>query len=53
MHTQVPGQDGNIGYGGNCLPKDSNALLNSMKKNSTNSSILEATILENKKIREK
>ncbi|MBQ8750596.1 MAG: UDP-glucose 6-dehydrogenase [Alphaproteobacteria bacterium] len=25
MHTQVPGPDGNFGYGGKCFPKDVNA----------------------------
>ncbi len=26
MHTQVPGPDGKLGYGGKCFPKDVNAL---------------------------
>jgi UDP-glucose 6-dehydrogenase len=26
MHTNVPGNDGNISYGGYCFPKDTNAL---------------------------
>ena len=27
-HMQVPGHDGRLGFGGACLPKDSNALIN-------------------------
>ena len=32
MHTNVPGPDGQLSYGGYCFPKDTNALLNHMKR---------------------
>jgi UDPglucose 6-dehydrogenase len=31
-HLNVPGHDGNLGYGGTCFPKDVNALLSFSKK---------------------
>lgn len=31
-HTQVPGPDGDYGYGGHCFPKDMNALIYESKK---------------------
>ena len=31
MHTNVPGTDGKLSYGGYCFPKDTNALLQFMK----------------------
>ena len=31
MHTQVPGPDGKLGYGGKCFPKDVNALARATK----------------------
>jgi UDPglucose 6-dehydrogenase len=46
MHTSVPGSDGSISYGGYCFPKDTNALLNEMKRNDTPCNVLEATIIE-------
>ena len=51
MHTQVPGPDGLFSYGGNCFPKDTNALLKYMKKYSTPSRVLEGTIVERDEIR--
>jgi len=30
-HTQVPGPDGNLGYGGKCFPKDVNAFIEYLK----------------------
>lgn len=51
MHTQVPGPDGLLSYGGSCFPKDTNALLKYMKKYGTPSKVLEATILERNEIR--
>ena len=30
-HTQVPGPDGNFGYGGKCFPKDVNAFIGCLK----------------------
>jgi UDPglucose 6-dehydrogenase len=52
MHTVVPGPDGKLSYGGYCFPKDTNALLNYMKKNNSPSDVLEATINERNKMRD-
>ena len=46
MHTNVPGSDGNISYGGLCFPKDTNALNEFMKKNNVLNSVLDSTIKE-------
>jgi UDPglucose 6-dehydrogenase len=46
MHTQVPGIDGQLSYGGLCFPKDTNALLQFMKRCGTPSKVLDATIEE-------
>jgi len=51
MHTNVPGSDGKLSYGGMCFPKDTNALLSFMKKNDSECEVLEATINERNKIR--
>lgn len=41
-HTKVPGYDGMRGYGGTCFPKDTKAILNSMRELGQKSYILEA-----------
>ena len=46
MHTNVPGPDGKLSYGGLCFPKDTNALLEFMKKNNSPHAVLEATVKE-------
>jgi UDPglucose 6-dehydrogenase len=46
MHTNVPGPDGEVSYGGLCFPKDTNALLQYMKSIGTPCSVLEGTIKE-------
>jgi len=46
MHTKVPGPDGKLSYGGYCFPKDTNALVNLMKKKKTPNRVLRATINE-------
>jgi UDPglucose 6-dehydrogenase len=51
MHTDVPGPDGKLSYGGMCFPKDTNALLNFMKINNSECDVLESTINERNKIR--
>lgn len=51
MHTLVPGTDGQISYGGHCLPKDIIALSNFMKLNKSSNLVLDAVIKENKKTR--
>ena len=52
MHTQVPGTDGKLSYGGYCFPKDTNALLEYMKTMDSPHEVLEATISERNKMRE-
>lgn len=51
MHTSVPGHDGKFSYGGACFPKDTNALLQFMKKNNSPCKVLEACINERNEIR--
>ena len=51
MHTQIPGPDGKISYGGACFPKDTMALLEYTRKINTPNAILENTILERNKMR--
>ena len=52
MHTNVPGSDGNISYGGFCFPKDTNALNNYMIKNNSPNQILNSTIKERNLLRD-
>ena len=51
QHTDVPGPDGELSYGGYCFPKDTNALLQYMKRNNVPSGVLDATINERNKMR--
>ena len=41
-HTMVPGHDGKRGYGGTCFPKDTKALLWSMRDSDVNCILFEA-----------
>lgn len=53
MHTNVPGSDGEISYGGLCFPKDTNALCNYMIKKNSPNKVLKSTIDERNKMRKK
>ena len=52
IHTDVPGIDGQVSYGGYCFPKDTNALLEFMKSEDTPCEVLEATVSERNKMRQ-
>lgn len=49
-HTQVPGHDGEYGYGGTCFPKDTNSLLYEMKQTNACPLILNAVVTRNETI---
>ena len=51
MHTNVPGPDGKISYGGLCFPKDTNALNKYMKRENAPNKLLEACIEERNEMR--
>jgi len=51
QHTNIPGPDGNVSYGGMCFPKDTKALLSFMRKNNLNSNVLAAVVDERDKMR--
>ena len=51
MHTKVPGRNNELSYGGNCFPKDTNALLQYMKRNNSKHEVLEAVINERNSMR--
>ena len=52
MHTDIPGPDGKLSYGGYCFPKDTNALLNHMKRVGTHNQVLDATVNERNMMRD-
>jgi UDPglucose 6-dehydrogenase len=51
-HTLVPGPDGKVAYGGGCFCKDTEALLNQMKKEDSLYGLLEAAISERNLLRQ-
>ena len=51
MHTQVPGHDGKISFGGNCFPKDIKALNEVFKKMNISNKVISSVIEENKEMR--
>ena len=51
-HYQVPGHDGDRGFGGTCFPKDINALIYMMEQNGIDPLVLKAVWEQNKKVRE-
>jgi nucleotide sugar dehydrogenase len=50
-HYQVPGHDGQMGFGGVCFPKDINSLIDTMEKSGIDPIVLKAVWEQNKKIR--
>lgn len=51
MHTQIPGPDGLISYGGCCFPKDTNALNKYMEKQNSPNEIISSCIKERDEMR--
>jgi len=52
MHTDVPGPDGQLSYGGMCFPKDTNALLQYMIKMESPHAVLQGTVSERNLMRD-
>ena len=52
MHTEVPGTDGQLGYGGACFPKDTKALYNYIASLESENSVLKNVIEMNSRVRE-
>lgn len=52
MHTMVPGTDGKLSYGGMCFPKDTNALLQYMKRHHIPHHVLEGVVTERNILRD-
>lgn len=51
MHTEVPGHDGNFGFGGKCFPKDINAFIKYAELLNIDPKILKAAWKKNLEIR--
>jgi len=50
-HIEVPGTDGKLGFGGHCLPKDLNALINHSEDNGYNPELFKELLNFNKRQR--
>ncbi len=50
-HFNVPGPDGDYGFGGHCFPKDLNALIHITEKNSSINNVLKAALKTNDEVR--
>jgi len=53
MHTNIPGPDGKLSFGGACFPKDTRALNSFMKTNNVHNQVINAVVEENKKMRDR
>ena len=51
MHTDVPGPDGKLGYGGVCFPKDTSALYQFLRREGLPHRMIKASVKENKEVR--
>jgi len=51
MHTNVPGKNNKLGFGGMCFPKDTKAYFNFLKEHTKFFKITEATVIENDELR--
>ena len=51
MHTNVPGTDGMLSYGGLCFPKDTNAIAERLECKGLPNDVIKATIEERDKMR--
>ena len=51
-HTNVPGPDGKLSYGGACFPKDTSALFEFMKRLDTPHMVLESVVNERNSMRD-
>lgn len=51
MHTNIPGPDGEISYGGLCFPKDTNAFLEFLKSNNIPHKLIESVVTERDSMR--
>ena len=51
-HLGVPGPDGDLGFGGHCLPKDINALISIAHKLGVETKVLESVVETNDRVRE-
>jgi nucleotide sugar dehydrogenase len=51
MHLEVPGHDGQISFGGACLPKDIQSLNSLLEKHHIDNQVINAVVEENKKMR--
>lgn len=49
-HLQVPGPDGEYGYGGSCFPKDISALIKIFEENNVSTSVIKASWNRNQNI---
>ena len=51
MHTNIPGPDGQLGFGGACFPKDTRALRSFLQKYGLPNEVINSVIEENNKVR--
>jgi UDPglucose 6-dehydrogenase len=52
-HIDVPGHDGDFGYGGKCFPKDINAMIKKSEDLGLDPKMLKASWEKNKEVRKK
>lgn len=50
-HANVPGHDGDKGFGGTCFPKDINAFIKTMENNEIEPIVMKSVWQQNKKVR--